>query len=155
MKKGALLLPQSAVAQSQGTYQVAVIGNDHRVSMRTVKPGETVGTMWSLTRASSRVSKCSRRSAKDQGRNSRYAQARTSFRGRKLSYVEVLHQRPIVAMVIAILMVIVGASPSQACPCPVSEHRSTGNSAAGHLCRGGRADPGAIRSHAHRTQINA
>src|SRR2546425_1367195 len=46
MKKGALLLPQSAVAQSQGTYQVAVIGNDHRVSMRTVKPGETVGTMW-------------------------------------------------------------------------------------------------------------
>src|SRR3989475_1282247 len=34
MKKGALLLPQSAVAQSQGTYQVAVIGNDHRVRDR-------------------------------------------------------------------------------------------------------------------------
>jgi membrane fusion protein (multidrug efflux system) len=45
MKKGALLLPQSAVAQSQGSYQVAVIGSDHKVSMRTVKPGETVGTM--------------------------------------------------------------------------------------------------------------
>jgi RND family efflux transporter MFP subunit len=46
MKKDALLLPQSAVAQSQESYQVAVVGNDHKVSMRTVKPGETVGTMW-------------------------------------------------------------------------------------------------------------
>lgn len=46
MKSGALLLPQSAVAQSQGSYQVAVVGGDHKVSMRTVKPGETVGTMW-------------------------------------------------------------------------------------------------------------
>jgi RND family efflux transporter MFP subunit len=46
MKKAALLLPQSAVAQSQGSYQVAVVGSDHKISMRTVKPGETVGTMW-------------------------------------------------------------------------------------------------------------
>jgi RND family efflux transporter MFP subunit len=46
MKKGALLLPQSAVAQSQGSYQVAVVGSDHKISLRTVKPGETVGTMW-------------------------------------------------------------------------------------------------------------
>jgi RND family efflux transporter MFP subunit len=46
LQKGALLLPQSAVAQSQGSYQVAIVGNDHKVSMRTVKPGATVGTMW-------------------------------------------------------------------------------------------------------------
>jgi len=46
IKKGALLVPQSAVAQSQGSYQVAVVGSDHKVSMRAVKPGETVGTMW-------------------------------------------------------------------------------------------------------------
>jgi RND family efflux transporter MFP subunit len=46
IKKGALLVPQSAVAQSQGSYQVAVVGTDHKVSMRTVKPGETVGTLW-------------------------------------------------------------------------------------------------------------
>src|SRR3984957_2545383 len=46
MKKGALLTPQSAVAQSQGSYQVGVVGSDHKVSMRTVKPGQTVGTMW-------------------------------------------------------------------------------------------------------------
>jgi membrane fusion protein (multidrug efflux system) len=46
MKKGALLIPQNAVVQSQGSYQVAVVSSNHRVSMRTVKPGETVGTMW-------------------------------------------------------------------------------------------------------------
>src|ERR1700688_178566 len=46
MKKGALLLPQSAVAESQGSYQVVVVGSDHELGMRTVKPGETVGTMW-------------------------------------------------------------------------------------------------------------
>src|SRR6267143_1581437 len=46
MKKAALLLPQSAVAHLQGSYQVAVVGSDHKVSMRAVKPGATVGTMW-------------------------------------------------------------------------------------------------------------
>jgi RND family efflux transporter MFP subunit len=46
VKKDALLLPQSAVAESQGNHQVAVVGNDRKVSMRAVKPGETVGTMW-------------------------------------------------------------------------------------------------------------
>ena len=45
-KKDALLLPQSAVLNLQGSYQVAVVGSDHKVSMRTVKPGATVGTMW-------------------------------------------------------------------------------------------------------------
>src|SRR5258705_3917121 len=46
MKKGALLIPQSAVAQSQRSYQMAVVGGNHKVTMSTVKPGETVGTMW-------------------------------------------------------------------------------------------------------------
>jgi membrane fusion protein (multidrug efflux system) len=46
MKTGALLVPQSAVGQLQGSYQAAVVGSDHKVSMRVVKPGETVGTNW-------------------------------------------------------------------------------------------------------------
>jgi membrane fusion protein (multidrug efflux system) len=45
-KRAALLLPQSAVAKEQGSYQVAVVGSDNKVSMRAVKPGATVGTMW-------------------------------------------------------------------------------------------------------------
>jgi membrane fusion protein (multidrug efflux system) len=46
MKRGALLIPQSAVAQSQGSYQAVIVGSDHKVSLRTVKPGERVGTLW-------------------------------------------------------------------------------------------------------------
>ena len=44
--RSAPLIPQSAVVQSQGSYQVAVVGSDRKVSMRTVKPGQTLGTMW-------------------------------------------------------------------------------------------------------------
>src|SRR4030081_1703448 len=38
MKTGALLVPQSEVGQLQGSYQAAVVGSDHKVSMRAVKP---------------------------------------------------------------------------------------------------------------------
>src|SRR4030081_1568807 len=38
MKRGALLVPQSEVGQLQGSYQAAVVGSDHKVSMRAVKP---------------------------------------------------------------------------------------------------------------------
>ena len=45
-KKGALLVPQRAVTELQGSYQVAVIGNDNKVSIRPVKVGVRVGTEW-------------------------------------------------------------------------------------------------------------
>ena len=45
-RKGALLVPQRAVTELQGSYQVAVIGNDNKVSIRPVKVGERVGTEW-------------------------------------------------------------------------------------------------------------
>jgi membrane fusion protein (multidrug efflux system) len=45
-KKGALLVPQRAVTELQGNYQVAVVGNDNKVSIRPVKVGERVGTDW-------------------------------------------------------------------------------------------------------------
>jgi RND family efflux transporter MFP subunit len=43
---GALLVPQAAVTQMQGTYQVTVIGADNRAQLRTVQVGPTVGTLW-------------------------------------------------------------------------------------------------------------
>ena len=43
---GALLVPQRAVQETQGQYQVAVVGADNTVSMRTVKPAEKVGDQW-------------------------------------------------------------------------------------------------------------
>ena len=46
MKEGALLVPQRAVSELQGTYQVAVVGADKKVSIRTVKLSERSGSMW-------------------------------------------------------------------------------------------------------------
>ena len=46
---GALLVPQPAVNQQQGTYQVTVIGTDNRAQLRTVEVGPRVGALWVIT----------------------------------------------------------------------------------------------------------
>ncbi len=43
---GALLIPQRAVTELQGAYQVAVLDEKNAVSIRQVKVGEQIGTMW-------------------------------------------------------------------------------------------------------------
>jgi membrane fusion protein (multidrug efflux system) len=45
-KKGALLVPQSAVKELQGGYQVALVSADKKANIHPVKVGEKVGTMW-------------------------------------------------------------------------------------------------------------
>jgi RND family efflux transporter MFP subunit len=47
--EGALLVPQAAVNQQQGTYQVTVVGTDNRAQLRTVEVGPRVGTLWVIT----------------------------------------------------------------------------------------------------------
>jgi membrane fusion protein (multidrug efflux system) len=49
MKKGAIVVPQEAVNELQGSYQVAVVGDDNKVSIRPVKMGERIGAMWEVT----------------------------------------------------------------------------------------------------------
>jgi membrane fusion protein (multidrug efflux system) len=46
---GALLVPQAAVNQQQGTYQVTVLGTDNRAQLRTVQVGPRMGTLWVIT----------------------------------------------------------------------------------------------------------
>lgn len=46
LKQNALLVPQRAVTELQGSYRVAVVGSDNKVSIRTVTVGEKVGSMW-------------------------------------------------------------------------------------------------------------
>ena len=46
---GALLVPQAAVNQQQGTYQVTVVGADNRAQLRKVEVGPRVGTLWVIT----------------------------------------------------------------------------------------------------------
>jgi membrane fusion protein (multidrug efflux system) len=47
--KGALLVPQPAVTELQGGYEVDVVGADNRVATRSVQVGDRVGTMWVIS----------------------------------------------------------------------------------------------------------
>ncbi len=42
-------MPQAAVNQQQGTYQVTVVGADNRAQLRTVEVGPRVGALWVIT----------------------------------------------------------------------------------------------------------
>src|SRR6266571_2046514 len=46
IQQDALLVPQRAVSELQGGYQVAVVDGEDKVSIRTVKVGDRVGTQW-------------------------------------------------------------------------------------------------------------
>ena len=46
---GALLIPQRAVTELQGSYQVAVVSSENKVSIRPVTVGDRVGTLWIVT----------------------------------------------------------------------------------------------------------
>jgi RND family efflux transporter MFP subunit len=46
VQPNALLVPQRAVSELQGGYQVAVVDGDNKVSIRTVQAGDRVGNQW-------------------------------------------------------------------------------------------------------------
>ncbi len=46
VRKNALLVPQQAVSELQGIYQVGVVGQDNKVAIKTVKLGPQFGDMW-------------------------------------------------------------------------------------------------------------
>jgi RND family efflux transporter MFP subunit len=46
IQQGALLVPQRAVSELQGGYQVAVVDGENRVSIQTVQVGDRVGSEW-------------------------------------------------------------------------------------------------------------
>lgn len=47
--RGALLVPQRAVTELQGGYQVAELGPADKINIRTVQVGQQVGTLWIIT----------------------------------------------------------------------------------------------------------
>ncbi len=49
MKKGAMVIPQEAVNELQGGYQVALVDQNNKISIRPVKMGERIGAMWEVT----------------------------------------------------------------------------------------------------------
>ena len=48
-QKNAILIPQRAVQELQGTYNVFVVGNDSVAQIRAIKPGNRVGSNWVIT----------------------------------------------------------------------------------------------------------
>ena len=48
--RGALLVPQRAVAELQGGFQVAVVGPDHKADVRNVQAGQRIGSLWVIER---------------------------------------------------------------------------------------------------------
>jgi RND family efflux transporter MFP subunit len=48
-QQGALLVPQRAVTQLQGNYQVAVVSGDNKVTIRKVVVGDRVGMQWIIS----------------------------------------------------------------------------------------------------------
>jgi membrane fusion protein (multidrug efflux system) len=50
VRKTALLIPQRAVTQLQGAYQVAVLDPGNKVSIRSVDVGQRVDTMWVINK---------------------------------------------------------------------------------------------------------
>jgi RND family efflux transporter MFP subunit len=46
IRQGALLIPQRAVSDLQGSYQVAVVDHENKANIVSVKVGEQVGSMW-------------------------------------------------------------------------------------------------------------
>lgn len=47
-QQNATLIPQAAVNEQQGSYLVAVVDKDNRVSMRPVQVGQRTDTMWAI-----------------------------------------------------------------------------------------------------------
>jgi len=48
-KKNALIVPQEAVSELQGNYQVVVVDQDNKAHIRPVQMGERIGSMWEVT----------------------------------------------------------------------------------------------------------
>jgi RND family efflux transporter MFP subunit len=46
---GAMLVPQRAITELQGSYQVAVVNSENKVSIRPVTVGDRVGNLWIVT----------------------------------------------------------------------------------------------------------
>jgi len=46
VEQGALLVPQKAVYDLQGTHQIAVVDNANKVTIRAATVGDTIGSLW-------------------------------------------------------------------------------------------------------------
>ena len=134
-KKGAILVPQRAVQELQGIYNVAVVGGDDTVEVRPVKPARAhrhaVGD-----RLRPEARRAGRRRGPAEGAPGREGEARDRARSRsvgerrlrrgaaaeaqrrvgELAMANFFIRRPIVAIVISILIVLLGPQHAARAP---------------------------------------
>ena len=120
--KNALVVPQRAVQEIQGNHQVAVVGPDDTVDIRGVKVGPRYAGLWVITDGvkpgervvaeglqkvrDRREGPCEAVRARTQRKAAGVAHAGVASGSRAMSRFFI--NRPIVAMVIAIIMTMVG-----------------------------------------------
>ena len=123
VRKDALLVPQAAVLETQGQYQVGVVGADNKVTLRMVKTGKQVGDLRIIDEGVSPgervITEGLQKVSDGMEVNPRVvppepapavSPASSSRRQPELSAMSKFFiNRPIVAMVIAIFFVITGA----------------------------------------------
>ena len=107
-----MLVPQRAVTELQGSYQVAVVDSDNKVSIRPVKVGDrsrdSCGSWPTGLKPGERVIVEGLKKVRDRHAVVKVVAAQAGRR-REAEMSKFFINRPIVAMVIAILTVIVGA----------------------------------------------
>ncbi len=129
MRKGALLVPQRAVTELQGSYQVATVDPENKAHIKTVQVGEQIGSDWLIEsglapndrviaegtqkiKEGALVNPQPYRSLPGGPASGGPARGRQAGLSRDDGAVGIMYRffinRPIVAMVIAILMVLVG-----------------------------------------------
>ena len=118
-KAGALLVPQRAVVELQNLYSVAVVGAGNKVEFRNVKVGPRVDSLWVIEeglKPGEKVVVEGLQKARDGAvvspegprRPPPPARARRSRRPRRSSMARFFVNRPIVAMVISIVTILLG-----------------------------------------------
>ena len=121
-KKDALLVPQRAVQELQNLYNVTVVGADNKLVTKTVTVGPRVGSQWMIESgldpsdrvvvegASAAAARHARRLEGGTGVASGHVRHRrtTARRAAEVAMARFFINRPIVAMVLSIVMVLLG-----------------------------------------------
>ena len=155
-KEGALLIPQRAVTELQGTYQVAVVDSENKIAIRNVKTSDRVGNQWIIDeglKPGERVVAEGVQKVRPGMAVNPEALRGAGGNGRKVTPMSKFFiNRPIVAMVISIPDGDRGRGHHRGTARrSVSSHCSAGSADLRRLHGRGRADHRAVRCHSHRT----
>ena len=120
IRKGAMLIPLRAVTELQGTYQVYVVNKENKIEARMVEAGQRYGEYWIINsglESTDKVALIGNAAIKvNSVSNTCTGQGRFYKNLNSIAMSEFFIRRPIVAMVISIIIVIVGLVAMKSLP---------------------------------------